>query len=97
VAVMVGLTPQDHPVPIDMLSLVTYERRIVGSAYGTQAPAVLMPRIIELYRRGALKLDELAGHRFPLDGVNEAFDTARNVRGLRTVLEMPPSGFPSSP
>jgi Zn-dependent alcohol dehydrogenase len=97
VAVMVGLTPQDHPVPIDMLSLVTYERRIVGSAYGTQAPAVLMPRIIELYRRGALKLDELAGHRFPLDGVNEAFDTARNVRGLRTVLEMPPSSFPSPP
>jgi S-(hydroxymethyl)glutathione dehydrogenase / alcohol dehydrogenase len=83
---IVGLAPQGRPVPVDMLDLVTYERRVVGSAYGTLDPTLLVPRILELYRAGALKLDELVADRFLLADINMAFETARAARGLRSIL-----------
>jgi S-(hydroxymethyl)glutathione dehydrogenase/alcohol dehydrogenase len=73
-----------------MLDLVTYERRIVGSAYGTLTPAVLIPRILALHAAGALRLDELVSHTFPLEGIDEAFALSRAARGLRSVLEIGP-------
>ena len=87
-ACIVGLAPQDTPVGIDMLDLVTFEKRIVGSAYGSLAPTVLVPRIIELYRRGLLRLDELVVDRFPLEAINDAFARSRAAAGLRPVIEL---------
>ncbi len=87
-AAMVGLAPQDRPVPVDMLDLVTYERRVVGSAYGTLSPGLLVPRILDLWRAGALQLEELVADRFSLEEINEAFETTRAARGLRSVLSI---------
>jgi Zn-dependent alcohol dehydrogenase len=92
VTVPVGLTPEAAPTPIDMLDLVTYEKRIVGSAYGTVSPLLLVPRIVGLYLEGRLLLDELVSHRFPLDGINEAFELSRRAGGLRPVLELSDGG-----
>ena len=89
---VVGLVPQDRPVPIDMLDLVTYETRIVGSAYGTLTPLRLVPRILELYRSGALGLDELVSARLPLEAIDEAFAQSRKAEGLRPVLEVTGGG-----
>jgi S-(hydroxymethyl)glutathione dehydrogenase/alcohol dehydrogenase len=66
---------------------VTYERRIVGSAYVSVAPPILIPRILDLYRSGALLLDELVSHRFPLEDINEAFALSERAGGLRAVVE----------
>ena len=54
-------------MPIDMLDLVVYERRIVGSAYGTIRPHLLVPRLIGLYQAGRLPLERLISDRFSLD------------------------------
>ncbi len=89
---IVGLVPEGQPIPVDMLDLVTYERRIVGSAYGTVSPLVLVPRILELYLQGRLSIGELVSHRLPLEGVNEAFDLSRRARGLRPVLAIAEDG-----
>jgi Zn-dependent alcohol dehydrogenase len=86
VVCVVGLLPQDQAVPIDMLDLVTYEKRIVGSAYGSLDPRVLIPRIIALYLDGRLLLDELVSARLPLEGINDAFDLSRRAEGIRPVL-----------
>lgn len=86
VVCVVGLLPQDQPVPIDMLDLVTYEKRIVGSAYGSLDPRVLIPRIIDLYLDGRLLLDELVSARLPLKLINDAFDLSRRAEGIRPVL-----------
>jgi Zn-dependent alcohol dehydrogenase len=88
VVCVVGLLPQDQPVSIDMLDLVTYEKRIVGSAYGSLDPRVLIPRIIDLYLDGRLLLDELVSARLPLEGINDAFDLSRRAEGIRPVLVM---------
>ncbi len=92
VAVPVGLTPEDSPTPVDMLDVVTYEKRIVGSAYGTISPHLLVPRIIDLYLQGRLRLDELVSHRLPLERIDEAFELSRTAQGMRPVLTLSPSG-----
>jgi S-(hydroxymethyl)glutathione dehydrogenase/alcohol dehydrogenase len=88
----VGLTPQEAATPIDMLDVVTYEKRIAGSAYGTVSPQVLVPRILELYRQGRLRLDELVSDRFALDEINEAFELSRKAGGMRAVLTISSGG-----
>jgi Zn-dependent alcohol dehydrogenase len=85
---VVGLMPEDEPVPVDMLDLVTYEKRIVGSAYGSLDPRVLIPRIARLYLDGRLALDELVSARIPLEGINDAFELSRRAEGMRPVLTL---------
>lgn len=88
VACMVGLPREGDDVRIDMLDVVTFEKHIVGSAYGTLAPTVLVPRIVEMYRRGQLLLDELIGDTLPLHSIDEAFALSREAKGLRTIIRM---------
>ena len=95
-AAMVGLMPERRPVPIDLLEVVTYEKRIVGSAYGSLDPRILVPRILSLYLEGRLRLDELVSSRLPLEAIGEAFELSRRAQGLRTVLAVSNGGaFPA--
>ena len=87
-ACIVGLARQGAPVPVDMLDLVAYERNIIGSAYGTITPQLLVPRLIELYQRGRLPLERLISDRFSLAEIDEAFSHSRNAEGLRSVLQI---------
>ena len=86
---MVGLTPAGVATEIDMLDLVTFERCVVGSAYGSRNPIVLIPRIFELYRQGRLPLDSLVGETYELESVNDAFNASRSASsGGRPVLRI---------
>lgn len=86
--VVVGLMPEASPVPVDMLDLVTYEKRIVGSAYGSVSPERLLPRLARAYLAGELLLDELVSEPLPLERIDEAFARSRRGQGLRPVLTM---------
>jgi Zn-dependent alcohol dehydrogenase len=90
--VVVGLLPESTPVALDMLDLVTFEKRVVGSAYGTTSPQILMPRILRLYQEGKLVLDELVSDRLPLEEIDEAFARSRRADGLRPVLAITDGG-----
>lgn len=92
VTCVVGLTREGAETAVDMLSVVTYEKTIRGSAYGTISARLLMPRIFDLYLRGTLLLDELVSHRFPLAQVNEAFEVSREAGGTRSVLTVSDGG-----
>jgi len=92
VTCVVGLTREGIRTEIDMLEVVTYEKTIRGSAYGTVPARLLMPRILDLYLQGALLLDELVSHRYPLERVNEAFELSREAAGLRVVLSISGDG-----
>jgi S-(hydroxymethyl)glutathione dehydrogenase/alcohol dehydrogenase len=45
-----------------------------------------MPLIIDYYRQGRLKLDELVSARMPLDDINRAFDAMKAGEVARSVL-----------
>ncbi|GAG29146.1 unnamed protein product, partial [marine sediment metagenome] len=49
-------------------------KTILDSQGGLTDPAVDIPRYLELYRRGKLKLDNLITHRYPLTQINTAIE-----------------------
>ncbi len=70
-------------VPLAISKLMYYEVEVVGSL---GCPPVEYPRLIELVRRGRIKLDPLVTARMPLERINDAFDLLRRGEGLRTVV-----------
>jgi S-(hydroxymethyl)glutathione dehydrogenase/alcohol dehydrogenase len=55
-----------------------FGRRIIGSHGGDTVPDVDIPRYLDLYRLGKLKLDQLISARFPLAEVNRAVELVRD-------------------
>ena len=47
-----------------------------------------LPRLVEWYKSGQLKLDEMVTHRIPLASVNDAFELMRTGGGARAVVTM---------
>lgn len=70
---------------VSMLELTLYEKRVIGSLFGSSNPYLAIPKFIELYQQGHLKLEELITNRYPLDNINDGYDdmlVGRNIRGL---------------
>jgi NDMA-dependent alcohol dehydrogenase len=85
-AIVVGLTPTTAEVSVPALSLVYEERVLTGSLYGSAAPKIDIPRLIDLYRAGKIKLDELLTHSYPLEEINEAYAALERGDTLRSVV-----------
>ncbi len=86
VAMIVGLTPTTAEVTVPALSLVYEERVLTGSLYGSAAPKTDIPRLIDLYRGGSLKLDELLTRSYPIEEINQAYDALESGETLRSVV-----------
>jgi len=71
--VVIGVPATGATVPLDVRPLVTGERVIRGSSYGSARTREDLPRLVELYRAGRLKIDELISKRYGLEEANEAF------------------------
>ncbi len=86
VAMVVGITPTTAEVTVPSLSLVYEERVLTGSLYGSAAPKTDIPRLIDLYRAGSLKLDELLSRSYPIEEINQAYDALESGETLRSVV-----------
>ncbi|GAA1855874.1 NDMA-dependent alcohol dehydrogenase [Pseudonocardia ailaonensis] len=85
--VVVGLGDvRSHEGDIPLMELVLYQKRLQGSLFGASAPSADIPAQLELWRRGALKLDELITTRYTLDQVARGFDDMHAGRNLRGVI-----------
>jgi len=86
--VLVGVPSGDRPARIHTLPL-HFGKLLTGSHGGDARPDVDIPRGIELYRAGALKLAELITDRYPLVDINRAIADLRagKVAG-RCLLEI---------
>jgi NDMA-dependent alcohol dehydrogenase len=73
-------------VTMSALELTTYEKQVRGSLFGSSNPRADIPRMLELYRSGKLKLGELVTRTYSLDEVNVGYDDMRNGRNLRGVI-----------
>jgi S-(hydroxymethyl)glutathione dehydrogenase / alcohol dehydrogenase len=71
--VVIGVPATGATLPLDVRPLVTGERVIRGSSYGSARTREDLPRLVALYRSGRLKIDELITRRYGLDEANEAF------------------------
>ena len=62
------------------------EKRIQGSLMGSNRFPVDMPRFVDFYMSGKLKLDDLIARRIKLNQVNEAFDELKKGELARSVI-----------
>jgi Zn-dependent alcohol dehydrogenase len=83
--VLVGL-PTGAQVSIEPESIAEHGQRVLGSKMGSARPQRDIPMLVELYRHGRLKLDELVSGRYALADVNEAIASADRGEALRPVL-----------
>ena len=85
ITVWVGHAPNDTPVTIDARALMP-EKTIIASMYGSARPHIDFPRLLNLYKAGKLKLDELITREFSFEDVNSAFEVLGKGEVARSVL-----------
>ncbi|HEY4460649.1 MAG TPA: NDMA-dependent alcohol dehydrogenase [Pseudonocardiaceae bacterium] len=86
--VMVGMgrAADDIAIPVSVRDLVLYQKRLQGSLFGASSPSKDIPAMLDLYRRGRLKLAELITARYTLDEVNKGYADMRAGRNIRGVI-----------
>jgi S-(hydroxymethyl)glutathione dehydrogenase/alcohol dehydrogenase len=62
------------------------EKRIQGSLMGSNRFPVDMPRLVDFYLQGKLKLDQMISRRLKLEQINDAFDELRRGELARSVI-----------
>jgi NDMA-dependent alcohol dehydrogenase len=72
--------------PISLLDLAMSQKRLQGSLYGACAPTKDIPRQVELYKTGMLKLDELITRRYTLDQVAQGYEDLHAGELIRGVI-----------
>jgi S-(hydroxymethyl)glutathione dehydrogenase/alcohol dehydrogenase len=78
------ITEVGVPVPVGELTL--FEKQLRGSLFGSSSPTADIPRLLELYRAGKLKLDELVTTKYSLDDVARGYDDMHQGRNIRGVI-----------
>jgi len=84
--VMIGVVPAGTNVELPGADIVLREKTILGCMMGSNRFRIDMPRYLELYRRGLLRLDEMISARLPLERVNDAFEALRQGTAARSVI-----------
>ena len=84
--VVTGLAdPAKDTIQLSGAILTLFEKRIQGSLFGSGDPFHDIPRMVELYQAGDLKLDELITATYTLDQVNQGYQDlldGKNIRGV---------------
>ena len=84
-ATIIGMIPVGQKVELDGRSFLS-EKKIQGSSMGSNRFRIDMPRYLEFYRQGRLKLDEMITRRGRLEDVNDAFRAMKAGEAIRSVL-----------
>ncbi|MDQ0382781.1 NDMA-dependent alcohol dehydrogenase [Amycolatopsis thermophila] len=87
--VVTSITPvTETAMTFSLFDFAMSNKELRGHVYGAANPVADFPRIIEMYRRGQLRLDELITTRYPLSEVNAGFADMHGGRNLRGLLEL---------
>ena len=87
--VVTAVAPIDQrDVTLDLFELAMWQKEIRGVIFGGGNPRHDIPVLLDLYRAGHLKLDELVTRTYPLEGINQGYEDMRagiNIRGVLTL------------
>ncbi len=86
--VIVGMPANGNEIEIDPGTVAAVGQRIIGSKMGTSQIRRDIPQLIEWYREGVLKLDELVSGTYPLEEINEAISDVASGGTIRNVVLM---------
>ena len=82
---VIGMIPIGQTVTL-MGAAFLGEKRIQGSLMGSNRFPVDMPRLVDFYMSGKLKLDEMISRRIKLEEVNDAFAEMKGGQIARSVI-----------
>jgi len=86
--VVTGLAdPAKATIQLSGAILTLFEKRIQGSLFGSGDPFHDIPRMVELYQSGDLKLDELITTTYTLDQVNQGYQDLLDGKNIRGVIK----------
>ncbi|MFY1824838.1 Zn-dependent alcohol dehydrogenase [Myxococcus fulvus] len=83
--VVVGVGSVKEQISLNVFVLPLFEKRLLGSWFGTADVHRDMPRLLDLYKQKKLKLDELVTTTYKLDQLDQAFTDMKsgvNARGV---------------
>ncbi len=85
--VVTAVAPIDQKdASINLFNLAMFNKEVKGTIFGSLTPRNDIPRLLDMYRGGSLKLDELITNRYPLEGINEGYQAMRDGTNIRGVI-----------
>ena len=85
--VVTGIAPMTQTESsVNLFELAMWNKEIKGTIFGSLNPRADIPRLLDMYRDGQLKLDELITNRYSLDEINDGYQAMRDGTNLRGVV-----------
>ncbi|MCM8824233.1 MAG: Zn-dependent alcohol dehydrogenase [Candidatus Omnitrophica bacterium] len=84
--IIVGIPKLTTQVALNILPIVKGEHKFIGSWVGSTCLKIDVPKLIKLYQRGNLKLDELITHRYSLSQINDAIKEVEEGDIIRNLI-----------
>jgi len=84
-SVIIGVAPAGAEIATRPFQLVT-GRVWKGSAFGGARGRTDVPKIVDWYMEGKIRIDELITHTLPHERINDAFDLMHSGTSIRTVV-----------
>ncbi|WP_420862909.1 zinc-binding dehydrogenase [Algirhabdus cladophorae] len=84
--IMVGMPHVGQTVDYDPATFAAYGQGMIGSKMGDVVIQRDIPWMVDLYRQGRLKLDELISGRWTLEQINEAIEDTKTGSAKRNVI-----------
>lgn len=85
--VMVGQPKGDVTIPDAKRMFEGSGKHIMATQGGRFSPSEDIPRFIQAWRAGLIKLDGIISHRFPLNEINAALDCVRQGHAGRVMID----------
>jgi S-(hydroxymethyl)glutathione dehydrogenase/alcohol dehydrogenase len=84
--IVVGVGKADDMLQLSAFDLFYNEKNLRGSYYGSANIKRDFPRLLSLWRSGALDLDGMITRRLPIEDINEALDAMKSGEVIRQVV-----------
>ncbi len=76
----------EHNMNFRAGALITYHRQVRGALAGDSNLMYDIPKLLNLYKTGQLKLDELVTRKYALDEINQAYQDMHDGKNIRGVI-----------
>ena len=77
---------RDTKVDLNLFELTLLQKRVQGAIFGGASPRKQIPNLLNLYRSGHLKLDELVTTTYRLEDINQGYRDMAAGKNLRGVI-----------
>ncbi len=84
-SIIIGVAPAGAEISTRPFQLVT-GRKWLGTAFGGARGRTDVPKIVDWYMNGRIRIDELITHRLRLEDINHGFELMKRGESIRSVV-----------